>query len=127
MSKSKLVTEFFRRSTFAVVGASKDPTKFGNRVLKCYITHEKPVIAIHPKEEQIEGLYCAKSLSTLPSDIRVDLGVSLVTPPAITRKVLEEGLSLGAPVAALYIACVSYASHIVICSLFFFFFKICVL
>jgi len=92
---SKLGKEFFKRSTFAVVGASKDPTKFGNKVLKCYIAHEKPVIAIHPKEEIIEGLYCAKSLSKLPKDVLCDLGVSLVTPPTISKKVLEEGLSLG--------------------------------
>lgn len=92
---TKLGVEFFKRSTFAVVGASKDPTKFGNRVLKCYIAHQKPVIAIHPKEEIIEGLHCAKSLSKLPEDIRSDLGVSIVTPPAITRQVLEEGFNLG--------------------------------
>ena len=93
--KSKFVVDFFKRSTFAVVGASKDPSKFGNKVLKSYIAHEKPVIPVHRTEKSIEGLFCAPSLSDISPDILRDVGVSIVTPPPVTREVLEEGLDLG--------------------------------
>jgi predicted CoA-binding protein len=42
---------FFKATEFAVVGASADPTKFGNKVLKWYRYHQLPVIPINPVSE----------------------------------------------------------------------------
>lgn len=58
------------------------------KVVRTYIWKEKTVVPINPRDEEIEGLKCAKSLSELPEP--KDVAVSVVTPPgkaalALTR------------------------------------------
>lgn len=92
---STKAAEFFRRGVFVVAGASKDREKFGNKVLRCYLQHQKPVIPLHRTEKSIEGVFCVNSLAQLSSDIIRDVGVSVVTPPAVTRQIIEEANDLG--------------------------------
>ncbi|CAM9112909.1 unnamed protein product, partial [Sphacelaria rigidula] len=74
-----LVGTFLAADRFAVVGASANPSKFGNKVLRTYLWKEKAVTPINPREEAIEGQKCSRSLSDLldPQDV----AVSIVTPP----------------------------------------------
>ncbi|CAM9712579.1 unnamed protein product [Laminaria digitata] len=90
---NSLVRNFLAGDRFAVVGASTNRAKFGNKVLQCYIWKEKAVVPINPREEKIEGQKCAKSLSELTDPQEVS--VSVVTPPAITLGVVEEAGRLG--------------------------------
>ena len=87
------VVKFFSLDQFVVVGASTDITKFGNKVLRCYQVHDYTVIPINKKESTIEGLACKASLKEVPNAEKT--GVSIVTPPAVTKQVIEEGISLG--------------------------------
>ena len=95
------VQAFFQRSKFCVVGASQDQTKFGNKVLRCYVQHNYAVVPINKKTKQIEGLTCIPSLSDWVTAISSstlrpnDLGVSIVTPPGVTKGIVEEGYRLG--------------------------------
>jgi len=85
---------FFAASSYAVVGASKDPAKFGNKVLRWYSAHlPGHVTPINPKETNIEGVDALKSISLLPSPSSTSL--SIITPPAVTLAVLSEALALG--------------------------------
>jgi uncharacterized protein len=97
------------------VGASTDRSKFGNRVLRCYVQHGYSATPVNKKESSIEGIACTATLTewvqavtatatatatsssgTSHAVITADkLGVSIVTPPAVTNAVLEEGYSLG--------------------------------
>lgn len=86
---------FLSSPQYAVVGASKDQTKFGTKVLKWYQAHNKTVTPIHPKEESLEGLGTLKSIAELPSPTTTS--VSIITPPSITLKVLKEAKELGIP------------------------------
>jgi uncharacterized protein len=92
---------FFQHAAFAVVGASSDTTKFGNKVLKCYQHRGFPVVPINKKTPEIEGLSCVESLTVLsenlPSGVTnaKDIGVSIITPPGITPHVIKEGYELG--------------------------------
>eukprot|EP00904_Undaria_pinnatifida_P005873 jgi/Undpi1/2415/HiC_scaffold_13.g05796.m1 len=88
-----LVRNFLAADRFAVVGASTNRTKFGNKVLQCYIWKKKAVVPINPREDEIEGQKCAKSLSELTNPEEVS--VSVVTPPAVTLGVVEEASRLG--------------------------------
>ena len=99
-SSRRVIEEYFKLPLFAVVGASTDRDKFGNKVLRCYQHREKVAIPVSKKEKLIEGVQCVDSLTTLAqrkeSEVKSeDIGVSIVTPPAVTKSVLEEGVRLG--------------------------------
>ena len=90
---------FFSLQKFAVVGASTDQAKFGNKVLRCYAKHGFVVNPINKREAMIESINCSPSLtawvatsSTIPPS---QLGVSIVTPPGVTKLIIEEGYLLG--------------------------------
>ena len=42
------ITAFLAGSPHAVVGASALRTKYGNKVLRAYLQHERPVFAVNP-------------------------------------------------------------------------------
>jgi len=86
---------FFSSTEFAVVGASKDQSKFGTKVLNWYKVHDKIVTPIHPKEDTLEGLATLKKLSDLPSPSTTS--ISVVTPAPITLNILKEAKELGIP------------------------------
>ena len=89
-------TAFFQLQAFAVVGASEDRAKFGNKVLRCYVQHGYTVTPVNKRSTSIEGLTCVPSLAQwVGSQPPTALGVSLVTPPGVTKIVIEEGYALG--------------------------------
>ncbi|KAG0064119.1 hypothetical protein BGZ89_009363 [Linnemannia elongata] len=87
-----LIREFFSSAEqkFAVVGASTNRSKFGNKVLRWYQENGYPsVTPVNPKEPIIESLACVPSLSSLPGP-HTDYHVSIITPPTVTKSILEE-------------------------------------
>ncbi|KAF9088556.1 hypothetical protein BGX29_008685 [Mortierella sp. GBA35] len=87
-----LIREFFSSAEqkFAVVGASTNRSKFGNKVLRWYQENGYPaVVAVNPKESIIESAPCVANLSSLPGKAS-DYHVSIITPPTVTQSVLEE-------------------------------------
>ena len=89
---SEQVAEFLAGKAFAVVGASTDRKKFGNKVLRCYMSNGYTVYPINPKATEVEGLVAYKSLADLPQPVH---GISVVTPAAVTEQVVSEAASLG--------------------------------
>ncbi|RUS18177.1 NAD-binding protein [Endogone sp. FLAS-F59071] len=92
-SPADLQAEFMSSKYFAVVGASSDPNKFGNKVLKWYIEHNKSVTPINPKDAEISGIPAKKSISELEHP--TETAISVTTPPAVTLKVLKEAHEIG--------------------------------
>lgn len=86
------VAAFLAGSPFAVVGASADRQKYGNKVLRAYMQHGREVYPVNPKAGEIEGLAAFPSLSAAARPIH---GVSIITPPAVTLAVVEEAGRLG--------------------------------
>jgi predicted CoA-binding protein len=98
---------FFKLPLFAVVGASTERSKFGNKVLRAYIDNSFKAIPISKKQSSIEGIPCVESLTALAASLSateasfnntVDtskIGVSIVTPPGATKLILEEAVGLG--------------------------------
>lgn len=86
------IRAFLDAPPFAVVGASADRSKFGNKVLRKYVEHGLPVRPVNPAGGEIEGLAVAPSLSDLEP---TPGAVSIVTPPAVTERVVAEALELG--------------------------------
>jgi uncharacterized protein len=83
---------FLSSPAFGVVGASKDLSKFGNKVLRCYLAHGKHAIPVNPKEATIEGISCAASVADLPPDVA---SISVITPPRITKQVVTTAIAKG--------------------------------
>ena len=90
------IGDFLSQGPFAVIGASTQRDKYGNKVLRCYLQHNLDVHCVHPKESSIEGVPCDPSLTALaarvPGGIR---GLSIITPPPVTEKIVEEAAKLG--------------------------------
>ncbi|MEM8960375.1 MAG: CoA-binding protein [Acidobacteriota bacterium] len=79
------------KQTIAVVGASTDRAKFGNKCVRAYAHAGWTVYPIHPKESAIEGLPVHASVGDVED--RIDR-ISLYLPPALTSKILPSFTSI---------------------------------
>ena len=86
------VEAFLAGEPFAVAGASGDRSKYGNRVLRAYLQAGLRVYPVNPNATEVEGLAAYPSLSALPERVH---GVSVVTQPAVTARIMEEAARLG--------------------------------
>jgi predicted CoA-binding protein len=86
------VEAFLNSDSFAVVGASSDRSKYGNKVLRCYQQHGKEVYPINPKAPEVEGLKAYPSLAALPAPVKA---ISVITPPVATEQVVREAAAAG--------------------------------
>ena len=77
-----------RPSTVAILGASADRAKFGNKAVRAYLAQGYQVFPIHPKAQTIESLQAYRSILEVPVD-RLDRA-SLYLPPQIGLQVIEE-------------------------------------
>lgn len=66
MLTQKQVEDFFNLDTFALIGVSRDPKKFGNLIYKEMKSNNFNVFPIHPELEKIEDDKCFKDFSSLP-------------------------------------------------------------
>jgi len=80
--------------TVAVIGASNNRAKFGNRALRAYAAQGYTVVPIHPTAETIEGVRAFRSVLDVPGTI--DLA-SFYVPPDIGLQVIEEVVAKGIP------------------------------
>lgn len=86
------IQEFLAGDDFAVVGASQNRNKYGNKVLRAYLQNNRTAYPINPVADEIEGLPVYRDLASLPQPPH---GVSIITPPAVTERVVEEAIGLG--------------------------------
>ncbi len=76
-----------RQMTVAIVGASSDRAKFGNKSLRAHVQQGFDVYPVNPKGGEIEGLKVYTSLADIP--VGIDR-VSLYLPPSIGVKMIDE-------------------------------------
>jgi len=76
----------------AVVGASNNPSKYGNIIVKNLMAHGYRVLPVNPKEATIAGLPAFRSLAEVPPPVDI---VDVVTPPAATLRILEDATRAG--------------------------------
>jgi len=53
----------------AIIGASKDRTKFSNKAVRAYKENDHVVFPVNPSEREIEGLKCYASVREIPLEI----------------------------------------------------------
>jgi uncharacterized protein len=71
----------------AVIGASNDRSKFGNRAVRAYVRQGHTVIPINPREVDVEGLKAYKSVLDVPG--RIDMA-SFYVPPEVGERVMDD-------------------------------------
>lgn len=73
--------------TVAVVGASSDRRKYGNKALRAFRDEGYAVVPINPNEREVEGLSTYGSVLDVPGPI--DMATVYVSPP-VTLGLLDE-------------------------------------
>jgi len=73
--------------TVAIIGASSDRQKFGNKAVRAFRQQGYQVYPVNPKEAEIEGLPTYKSIADVP--VRPEM-VSVYVPPPVLVKLLPE-------------------------------------
>jgi predicted CoA-binding protein len=73
--------------TVAIIGASADRTKFGNKALRAFVQQGYRVFPVNPKATKVEGLPAFPSISAVP--VRPDQ-VSVYVPPPVLLRILPE-------------------------------------
>ena|SRR5438128_2698347 len=74
--------------TIAIVGASNDRRKYGNRAVRAYLRQGWATYPVNPGEVTIEGQRAYKSVGDIPLS-QLDR-VSLYVPPAVGLQIIED-------------------------------------
>ena len=73
--------------TVAVVGASSDRSKYGNKALRAFLDEGYTVVPINPNERVVEGLPAYASVLDVPGTIDM---ATVYVPPPVTMGLLDE-------------------------------------
>ncbi len=92
MTTSEQIAQFLAAPAFAVVGASANRNKYGNKVLRCYQRNNLNAIPVNPHEDQIEGVDCVAAVTDLPAEVE---SISIITPAQITEKIVQQAAKKG--------------------------------
>ena len=69
--------------TVAVIGASNDRSKYGNKAVRAYRQQGFTVYPVNPSESEVEGLVAYQSISDVPA--RPNLVSVYVRPPVLLK------------------------------------------
>ncbi|KPU62750.1 CoA-binding protein [Thermococcus sp. EP1] len=76
----------------ALVGATPNPTKYGNIILRDLLGKGFEVLPVNPKYEEIENVKCYKTVRDLPKDVDV---IVFVVPPKIGLQIAKDAVEAG--------------------------------
>ena len=73
--------------TVAIIGASNDPRKFGNKAVRAFLQQNYTVYPVNPNETEVEGIEAYKSIRDVP--VRPKM-ISVYVPPQVLVKLLPD-------------------------------------
>lgn len=76
-----------RPKVVAVIGASSNRQKFGNRAVRAFVREGYTVVPINPHESEVEGLKAYASVLDVPGPIDM---ASFYVPPDVGERVIDE-------------------------------------
>jgi uncharacterized protein len=80
--------------TVAIIGASSNRNKFGNRALRAFERQGFTVLAINPNEREVEGHQTYATVLDVPGPIDM---ATLYVPPSVGVMVMEQLATKGVP------------------------------
>jgi len=90
--QEELIADFVNRRLWAIVGASQNRSKYGNRVFRSLRHAGYRVYPVNPNVTEVEGDVAYPTLAELPERPEV---VNLVVPPPVTEQVVRQAHELG--------------------------------
>jgi predicted CoA-binding protein len=88
----KSIKEFLEQESFAIAGSFKDDSKYAYKILLTLKMKGRKVFPVNPNKKDVDGEPCFRVISDIPMPVDV---VVLVTPPAVTERIVEECFELG--------------------------------
>ena len=76
-----------KNNLIALIGASNDPSKYGNKILVDLISKGHNIVPINPKEEEVAELKSYRNINELDEK---PLIINFVVPPAVGLEVTKE-------------------------------------
>jgi predicted CoA-binding protein len=73
--------------TVAVIGASTDRSKFGNKAVRAYVRQGWTIYPVHPTAAEIEGVPAFVSLRDVPGPVQ---RIAIYLPPEVGIEVLPD-------------------------------------
>lgn len=73
--------------TVAVIGASSDRRKFGNKAVRAFLAQGNRVVPINPHEQSVEGIPAYRSVLDVPGAIDM---ATVYVPPDVGLRLLPE-------------------------------------
>ena len=92
MTHGGQISRFLDGTPHAVVGASLNRAKYGNKVLRAYLQASRAVIPIHPTATEIEGIKAYPDLMSMHAAVH---GISIVTPPETSLTIVRQAARCG--------------------------------
>jgi uncharacterized protein len=91
-STQELIADWVERRTWAVVGASDNRAKFGNRIYRVLRERGYVVYPVNPTMETVEGDQAYPDVGSLPPGVEV---LDIVIPPPRVPPVLDQAKAAG--------------------------------
>ena len=92
MKASESINQFLQQPHIAVVGVSRNKSKFGNTVYRTLKKKGINVLPVNPHLTHFDGDKCYSDIETLPTDVKA---VFVNVPPEKTIKVVESAINKG--------------------------------
>ena len=73
--------------TVAVIGASQDRNKYGNKTARAYRDEGWTVYPVNPKLDEVEGMRCYRSVTDVPDPID---RVAMYVPPRVGKRMIAD-------------------------------------
>ena len=86
------ISTFLSSDAYAVLGASSNREKFGNRVFRAILGSGRLAYPINPTATSVEGHAAFVSIVELPE---VPDSISIITPPKVTRELVATAITAG--------------------------------
>ena len=81
------LSRLLKPQSIAIIGASNDPAKYGNKAVRAFRQQGFQVYPVNPKEPRIEGLPAFNSIRDVP--VRPET-ISVYLPPPVLMKILPD-------------------------------------
>ena len=81
------------KQSIAVLGASRDRAKYGNKCVRAYVAEGWEVFPVNPGADEVEGLTAYPAIEAVPGELQ---RISVYLPPRISDRALPEIADKGA-------------------------------
>jgi uncharacterized protein len=82
-----IIDQFVNDKNIALIGVSRDQTKFGNALLKELTKRGYIVYPVHPELKEVEGTRCYAAMEDLPDKVK---NMILVVQPKVTEEIVSQ-------------------------------------